>query len=300
KHLALNMDGQMGLRGIGAALPQDPNVFQGLTGTVVLKGAVIKMTEASFKTFDGKGAASMIFNLGVSPTAYSYALSLRNVSAQEAVNGGVDVGVAKNPQDYKDKVFGLMNFDYKGTGSGFSGTEMEKSANGSGAYNITNAKVKGFSIIKIINGIFNDKSDEINSEKIEGTIAVKNQVASYTGNSTGKVGTIKVVGGINFDAVYTPDMKIRGDIGKQFLSSQVMSKLPPGIDPSCVADTNGNVPVDFKFTGPAKENNWSYDWDRLLKNVGDCIGRKAQVEIKKKTDEIGQDLGNKLKGLFGK
>lgn len=291
----LDLEGQAGLKGIGVSLPDDPHLFQDFNGTIVFSGPLVKMTGATFKTFEGTGAASLAANLVT--TAYSYAFNLKNVSAQEAVDGWVDVAVTKDPKDYKDKLFGSLSLNYQGTGRGLGGDAMISSAAGSGVYVITDAKVKGLAAVKTLNGFFKDKSDEIQFDKINGTLAMKNKVFSYTANNTGKVGAIRVVGGVNADGVYTPDMKVQCDVKKDFIdSNQVQSSLPAEVrglvkDPAFLADDAGNIPADFKFTGKAKENNWTFDWGRLKNNVM----RNVAKEVQKSGVQGVKDLGKKLK-----
>ncbi len=293
-------NGQAVLKGVGITLPQE-SYLQEMNGTIYLNGLMVRAPSTTFKSFDGTGVTGVTMNLGVKPYPYSYAFNLKNVNAQKAINASADAYVVKSPEDYKDKLFGTMNMVYQGSGRGFSAAEMEASALGSGNYTITSAKVKGYSAIKTINGIFGDQGDSLGFDKIVGTLAVKSQVCFFKSDFTSKVGSMQALGGINFSNVYTPDMKVFGNIHKQFLDSDLIkSKLPPGTDVNCIADSNGDVPVDFRFTGPVKDNNWSYDWNRLLKNVGDCIGKKAQQAIQQKAQDLGKDLGDKLKGLFGK
>ncbi len=296
---SMKMNGQVNLKGIGITLPQE-TYLQDLNSVIYLTQSVIRIPSATFKSFDGAGVAGVTINTGVAPLAYNYAFNLKNVNAQKAINGSVDAYVVKSPEDYKDKLYGTMNMVYQGSGRGTDTAAMEASALGTGSFNITEAKVKGYSAIKSINGIFGDQGDSLGFDKIVGTLAVKSQVCSFKSDFTSHVGSMQAVGGINFSNVYTPSMMVYGNIHKQFLDSDLIkSKLPPGTDVNCVADADGNVPVDFKFTGPVKENHWSYVWDRLLKNVGDCIGKKAQQAVQQKAQDLGKDLGSKLKGLFG-
>ena len=276
------------MNGIGITLPADPRIFEDLKGTILFAGSSVKLTGTTFKTFGGTGAAAVAVNLAADPMAYSYAFSLKGVSAQEAVDGWIDVAVTKDLSEYKDKLFGTMDISYQGNGSGLSTELAENSAAGSGVYAFTDAKVKGLAAVKAINGIFKDKSDEITFAKISGKLGLKKKVFSFTADTIDKVGSIGVAGGVNFDGDYTPEMKVQSDIKKEFLDSDEIKKMLGGRDVSLGMDEKGNLPVDFKFTGKASENHWSYQPERLLKNVG-----------KNLTKQVGDKLGQGLKSLFG-
>ena len=193
------------------------------------------LTSATFKAFEGNGAASLAVNFGVDPTAYSYAFSFRGVSAREAVNGWVDMAITKNPEKYKDKISGNHGPFLPGDRSGFSTEQAETSAAGYGAYDLLSTKLKDDSI-KALNSLFKDKSDEISFDKISGKLGLKKQVFSYTADSVGKVGRIRVAGAANFDGYYAPEMTLQCDLHKEFLDSDAVQKVLGGKDLSLAMD----------------------------------------------------------------
>jgi hypothetical protein len=291
------------LKGIGITLPQEP-YLQNMTGPIIVTDNVIKIPAMTFKSFDGTCVAGVTLNGNT--MAYNYGFNLKSVSAQEAVNASVDAYVTQNPESYKDKLFGTMNLAYAGSGRGFSGTQMISTASGLGNYSIVGAKITGFAVIKTINHYFKDQSDEMDFDQITGNLVMKNRVFSTTATTTGKVGAIREAGSINVaDMVYSPDMKIQCDIKKEFLNSDALqSGLPDGIkglvkNPDWIADDNGNVPLDAKFTGPVKDNNYSYDWTRLQKNLENKAGKALRNAAQNVIQNKAQDLGSQLKGLFG-
>lgn len=299
KTLPFLVNGQIALKNVGITLPQEP-YLESMNGNINCVNNVVKVPGITFKAFDGTGAMGVTFNGNT--YAYSYGFRLSNVNAQKAVDASIDAYVTtKDYTKYKDMLYGTMNFAYAGSGKGFSGDPMVASQVGSGSYNLVNAKVKGLAAIKAINSIAKDNSDEINFEKIDGTLSVKNKVFSYTANTTGKVGAFRLAGGINSDGIYTPDMKIQCDIRKDYINSDAIQSQVPGEVRGFVkdhedylTDDNGNIPVDVKFTGLASDNHYSYDWDRLVNNgkkhLGSAVQNAAQPVI--------QNLGSQLKGLF--
>jgi hypothetical protein len=179
---------------------------------------------------------------------------------------------------------------------------MVASSLGRGNYTLAQAKVKGFSVIKTINQYFKDSSDEIDFDQVAGTLGMKNKVFSYTANCVGKVGQIREAGGIDVSQmVYSPDMEVQCDIKKEFVNSDAaMSGVPGAIrgqvkDLDWLADSQGNIPVDVKFTGAVADNHYSPDFSRLSKNVENHIG----AALKSGAQGVVQNLGNQLKGLFG-
>ncbi len=297
--IPININGKVVLKGVGISLPQG-SYFQDMNGPINISDNVARVPSMTFQAFEGSNALGVTLNGNTS--AYTFAFNLKNVNGQKAVNSSIDAFVVKSPEGYKDKLYGSMNMVFQGSGRGFSAAEMESSLAGSGTYNLVKAKVKGYAAIKIINGLFGEKTDEFVFDKIDGNLLIKKQVLSYTANTVGRPGTIKIVGGINFDNVYTPNMMIWCDLKRQYLDSEAVQKLLPGMDPNkmeCIKDAEV-IPVDCKFTGPAKDNNYSWDRGRLEKFIGDCVAKKVQQLIKQKSEEVGKDLGDKLKGLFGK
>jgi hypothetical protein len=300
KPQSFNMEGQAQLKGIGIALPNDPNLFHDLTGPVVMKGSVISLPEATFKTFEGTGSASIQYNMNNS--SYGYGFKINNVSAQEAMDGWVDVAVTKDQADFKDKLFGTLSMTYQGTGKGFGADEMIATAAGSGTYVISNARLTGLPALKTIGSVLKDQSGEMGMDSIVGNLGMKNRIFSYTSTLTGKVGVIRVAGGIDLVKMnYEPDMKVACDLKKDAVNlDSFKSQIPSDkFDINCVADNNGIIPLDFRFTGPVKKVPGPGDYlkmmdtQRLMKNVLNCYAKKA-------TNALGNNLGDKLKGLFGK
>jgi hypothetical protein len=292
-------NGQVAIKNVSITLPNEP-YLQNLNSVIYLAGNSVRMPSATFQSFDGSGIAGVTVNLGSLPT-YGYAVSLKNVNGQKAIDASIDAYVTKNPADFKDKIDGTMNLAYAGSGKGFSGDAMMASQVGSGNYSIVNSKIMNLSIIKLINQFFKDNSQDMKFDEITGNLGMKNKVFSFTANTTGNVGTIRVTDGINVvEMAYSPNMLIQCDIKKEFINSdKITSNLPGTIrdqvkNVDALADGNGNVPIDIKATGPVKDNNFSYDWTRLLNNVTKKLKDAAKALIQNKV----QDLGGQLKSLF--
>lgn len=280
--------------------------FQNAVANTNLSNGLVKMT-ASVAGFSGQANGALNADVSTRNWRYSYSLDLKGVSAQDVVNDSVDSFVEKNLTDYKDTIFGTMNFDLKGTMMGNSGDAMEKSLTGVGSYSITGTKFKNLSAVKYINGLFKDKSDEITLDTIKGNLSIKDEVVSFTTDTTGKIGKIHAAGGVDFNGVYKPDLKVQCDLKKDILDSDaVKGNLPPlvrnNFDMNRFADDQGNIPIDFRFTGPASKKPGldCLDLSRLVKNVTNSYTKEVQ---KKATDAVKSALpnvGNAIKGLFGK
>ncbi len=295
--------GQVSLKDISITLPNEP-YLDNLNSVIYLAGNSVKIPMAKFQCFEGTGMAGVTVNLGAVPN-YTYAFRLDGVNSQKAIDASIDAYVTtKDYSAYKDKLFGTMNFAYAGYGKGTSGDVMMASQVGAGNYSLVDAKVKGLAAIKTINSAVKDSSDEIHLDKIEGTLGMKNKVFSYTANTVDKVGALRIKGGVNGDGVYTPDMTINCDIKKDYVNSDsVKGQIPePYRDQFTLdwaSDNDGNIPVDFKFTGKASENHYQWVSDRLVSNIkkraGQALGNAAKNAVKQKA----QDVGNKIKSLFG-
>ena len=296
-------NGQVVLKDVAITLPNEP-YLENLNSVIYLAGNSVRVPSATFQSFDGSGLAGVTVTLGAVP-AYSHLFRLKDVNGQKAINASVDAYVTQSPENFKDKIYGTMNLAYAGLGKGFSGDAMMASQVGGGSYTIEKSRVKGFAVIKSINQYFKDNSDEIDFEQIAGNLSMRNKVFTYTANTTGQVGTIRETGAINVvEMAYAPDMKIQCDIKKQFLNSDSLLSGVPGEvkglvkNGDWIADDNGNVPIDIKFSGPVKQNNWSYDWGRLTQNVKNKLGKELQNAAGDTIQQKAQDLGNQLKGLF--
>ncbi len=303
KDKSFRANGQVNIKDVGITLPDEP-YLEKLNAVINFDNTVVKIPSATFQSFDGSGAIGVTVNLASS--AYLYSLSLKGVNAQKAVNTCVDVYVTSNPQADKDKLFGTMNFAYKGSGKGFSAAEATASQLGSGNFSIENAKIKGVSAITAINKYFKDSSDEMAFDQIIGTLGMKSKVFSNTVNTTGKVGTIRETGGVNVATMsYSPDMRIQCDVKKEFLNSDAILSALPGEVKGLVknldwfVDDKGNIPVDIKMTGLVSAKNWTYDWTRLINNVKKHLSNAATKAVQNAAQQGVQNLGNKLKGLFG-
>jgi hypothetical protein len=142
---------------------------------------------------------------------------------------------------------------------------------------------------------------------------MKGGITSFTANTAGKVGAFRAAGGINGDGVYTPDLKVQCDIKREFLNSDrvqglIKDKLGNQIPPQYVnqvldwaQDDQGNIPVDFRLTGPASKVpgldcvDMTRATHNVLKHLGDELKKAAGTALQ----QGAQDLGNKIKGLFG-
>jgi len=314
KPASFKTNGQVVVKGVGISLPNEP-YLQNLNSVIDVTQSTVKIQNATFNGFDGSGAASLALTMGKT-LGYSYAFDLKNVNAQKAINSSVDAYVTLNPAKYKDKLYGNMNFAYKGTGHGTTAVEAMSSAEGSGNYSITNGKVKGYDAISYINNFFSQKSDEINMETISGNIALKNKIATYTVNTTGKVGTVKAQGAVNVATYfYAPEMKVQCEIHKEFLDSDaIKAKLPEDIrnklgnnfDIGKAADSNGNVPIDFRFTGDATKVpglecvDFTRAGNNLLSSYASDLENAAEETAKNLVGGDAVQKGqNLLKGLFG-
>jgi hypothetical protein len=292
KAAPLNLNGQILLKGIGVSLPDEP-YLENLTGPINFTGNVIRASGITFNTFDGTGLAGVTFT--IDPQTYSYSLALKNVDAQKTIDASIDAYVTtKDFSAYKDKLYGSLDLAYAGTGKGFSSDVMLANLKGAGNYTLAQARLKGFSVIKSVNQYFKQSSDEIDFNQVAGNLGMKNRVFSYTANCEGKVGVVRVNGAVDCQTLaYSPNMTIQCDLKKDFVNSDsVVAGLPGSLKGQVknldwLADSQGNIPVDLKFTGPASENHWSFDGGRLGKNIGKHIG-----------DALTHGLGDKLKSLF--
>jgi hypothetical protein len=97
-------------------------------------------------------------------------------------------------------------------------------------------------------------------------------------------------------------MKVRADIKQAFVDSDaVKNGLPAEVrglakESKWVTDGNGDIPIDYKFTGVVSENHYSWDTDRLVGVVKNNAAKALGEALKGKQG----DIGNALKGLFGK
>ncbi len=303
KAKSFRANGQVNIKDVGITLPNEP-YLQKLNAVIHFDNTLVQIPSATFQSFDGSGAIGVTVNLATA--AYLYSLNLKGVNAQKAINTSVDVYVTVDPQADKDKLYGTMNLAYKGSGKGFTAAEAIASQLGSGNYSMENAKVKGYAAISAINKYFKASSDEIDFDQMVGTLGMKNKVFSYTGNLTGKVGVVRVVGGVNVATLsYSPDMKIQCDLKKDFLNSDALLAGLPGEvkryvkNVDWLADDNGNIPVDIKMTGLVTAKNWSYDWTRLKNNLLKKAGNEAKKAVQNAAQNGVKNLGNSLKGLFG-
>jgi hypothetical protein len=304
KTLPFLVNGQILLKGVGITLPSEP-YLQNMTGPIYCANNVIRIPSITSKSFDGDVVMGVTLN-GPAQT-YSYAFRLTNVDAPKAIDGSIDAYVTtKDYSQYKDKLSGKMNLAYAGYGKGFSGDAMMASQVGQGNYSLTDTKLKGLSAIKTVNSLFKDKSDEIHFDNTTGNLAMRKKVFSYTSSNTGKIGSVAVVGGIDvLKMAYTPDMQVKCNVKKDLVDTDaVLGVLPQALrgfaKVDYLADDNGNIPVDVKFTGPVSENHYSWDTTRIGNNVKKHLGSIVQQGLQSPAAQNTiQDLGNKLKGLFG-
>lgn len=299
KPASLKANGQIVLKNIGFSLPNEPYLTN-LNSVITVAYPNFKTTNATFSGFDGTGAASLSITAG-KILSYAYAFDLKNVNAQKAVNASVDAYVTQNPEKYKDKLAGTLSFAFKGTGRGVSGAEMMASAAGSGNYSVSNGEVKGYAAISEMNNFFKDKGDSIGVDSITGDLSIKNKVLAYNATVNGKIGQVRAKGAINLATYYySPDMTVQCDIHKDYIDSDAVKSVLPaqlqgkGDITKLMADSNGNVPIDFHFKGDAtqKPGVECLDLNRLV-NVA------LNNYLSQNAGDVQNKAQNVLKGLFG-
>ena len=302
KSLPFLVNGQIGIKGVGITLPNEP-YLQNMNGVIYCANNVIRIPMVTSKSFDGDVAMGVTLN---GPTeAYSYSFRLTNVDAQKAVDASIDA-YAPTKAEYKDKLSGRMNLAYAGYGKGFSGDAMMASQAGQGNYSLTDTKIMNVPAIKTVNSLLKDKSDEVHFDNTTGNLAMRNKVFSYTSSNIGKMGSVAVVGAIDVvKMTYAPDMQVKCNIKKDLVDTDaVLGVLPQSLrgfaKVDYLADDNGNIPADVKFSGPVSENHYSWDTTRIGNNVKKHLGSIVQQGLQSPgVQNTVQDLGNKLKGLFG-
>jgi hypothetical protein len=268
-------------------------------------------TVASVAGFSGKASASMTADLNQAPLSYGYDLSLLGVSAQSAINDGVDSFVTKNPENYKDKVTGTM--DFKFAGSGLMDAEPAKSLKGNGTFKIASASVQGLAMLGGMMDSLKDSPKAVKMDTLDGTLVVADSKVSVTANSSGEFGKVRLNGAVGFDGNYAPEMRVETDIKKEMLDSKKVfgflpSSLQSRVDVNRAADAQGFIPVDFKFTGAVSSAPGlkALDPTRLTKNVTSSYTKAITNKVTSTvTDKLGdktgkstEAVGNALKGLF--
>lgn len=278
--------------------------LENAVATTTLSNRVFKTT-ASVSGFSGKAGAAMSADLGKAPLPYGYSLDLTGVSAQSAINDAVDSFVTKNPEQYKDKVTGTMNFKFAGTGA--MDANPAASLKGNGTFQIAGATLQGLAMLGGVMDSLKDNTKALKMDKVDGTLAVASRTVSITANSTGSFGKLRVLGGVDFDGKYAPEMRVETDVKKELLDSRkVFGALPSAlqgrIDLDRAADAQGYIPVDFKFTGLVTDAPGlkAIDVTRLTKNVTGSYTKQITNKVTEKTGAAGQAVGNALKGLFKK
>jgi hypothetical protein len=290
---SLKVSGPIVLKGINFSLPNE-SYLKNLSAQIDVDYPAFKTQNATFGCFDGTGVVSLAMNV-MKGVAYTFSVDLKRVNAGKAINGSVDAYVVKDPQNYKDKMDGVMNFTFKGTGHGTGGAEMLAALNGSGTYSIAGATVKGYSAITYINGFFKDKGNSIVVDNITGNLDTKNTILTFTSKADGKMGEIRANGALNMATWFcAPEVKIQSDIHQEFLDlDNLKSQLPDNIkdkfDPKLLVDSNGNVDLDFNVTGdPSKPDLKWLD-----------ISRLGNVFLNNYVNQMSSKGQNILQGLFG-
>jgi len=285
--------GQAALKNVGLSLGNEP-YFQNLNSVVEFSPALIKAQNTTFNAFDGSGVVSFLLTQGKTP-GYFIAIDLKNVNTGKTVNTNVDAYAAKSAANYKDKFDGKLNLIFKGTYQGTTAAEKMSSLNASGSYSISSGTIKGYPLITFLCSFFKDKGNAIVVDTISGNFNAKNSVLAFTAVGNGKMGQVRANGAINMvTQYYAPDMKVQCDIHKDFLDSNaIKAQLPDNIkdkfDINLLADSNGNVPLDFHFTGdPLKLNSNCFD-----------ISRLGNVFLNNYVNQMSSKGQNILQGLFG-
>jgi len=255
--------------------------------------------------FSGSCAAAFTLDMNKFPHAYAYSLKMANVSAQTAFNDTVDSFVTKNPENYKDKVAGVMTL--LNTGGGSLDAAPAKSFHGQGPVTLTGVKFQALAMLGGISEALKNKESAIKMDLLEGTIAIADSKVTLNLKSQGASGKMRIAGSVGFDGQYAPELRIENDIPKDSLdSSAVFAKLPEStrsrVDLNRAADAQGFVPVDFKLTGSVASNPGlkAMDPTRLVKNVAASYTKQVQQKAGAAVQKaLGGDVGNKLKKLFG-
>ncbi len=268
-----------------------------------LSKKVFKST-ASVKGFDGASSGSFQMDLAQAVPPYSFNLKMAGVKAEAAIGQAVDSFVTKNPEQYKDKIAGSMNFDFSGTGRGFDSASAPKNLKGNGTFSLVGVRIKALALMGGLFKNLKDKKEEVKMDRLDGTVSVASEKVTLKANSAGSTGKMAVDGVIGFDGMYAPEMKVLNDIRKEYLDSDAFfGSLPDNVKSRVnldkAADAQGFVPVDFKLTGPVNKapGPGALDLSRLMKNI---VNNEAKAVKQKAVEGVQEKIGDKLKGIFGK
>jgi hypothetical protein len=259
---------------------------------------------ASVKGFEGASSGSFQMDLAQAVVPYSFGLQMTGVQAQAAIGEAVDSFVTKNPEQYKDKISGTMNFKFDGTGRGFDPDQAPKNLKGQGTFSLTDVRIKALAMMGGLFKNLKDKKEEMKMERLDGTVSVSDRKVALKANSAGSTGKLAADGVIGFDGMYAPQMMVLNDIRKEYLDSDAfLGSMPDSVKSRVnvdkVADDQGFVPVDFKLTGPVNKapGVGSLDLTRLMKNI---VKNETKALKQKAVEGVQDKIGGKLKGIFGK
>jgi AsmA protein len=270
-------------------------------GALQVKGLKLANLKAEIKAANGRldvAPHSASLYEGTLAGALSAQANGNRIALKENLTN-VSVGPLLRDAAKQDRLEGRGNVALDVTGAGPSVNAIKKSLDGSAKVNLRDGAIKGIDIGALLQKVKSlGKSDEgaANSRdqtsfsELNATFAIKNGVAH------------------NQDLdIKAPLLRVGGagdiDIGNSALNYTVKA--------SVVASTKGQggkgleqlsgLTVPVKLSGPFDSMKYQVDYGAAAAELAKSkVGEKVQEAVKKNEGKIQEQLGGKLKGLFGR
>ncbi len=229
-------------------------------------------------------------NLGTRGFAYSTRLSLQGVQAEKLI--------AAFAPKAAGSITGILAAKADLSGSGVNPVAMKRNLTGSGSFDLKNGKLTGSGFMSELAGFLGSADLRVvRFSSFAGTYKIKGGQVYLDSALDGSDIRMKPQGRIGFDKSLDLDIDT-------LIAPRITGKLATGTVGSFVTNDQGWGELPLKATGTVGSPHFSLSSKKLGRRIGEKIEENLLKKLNKGTGteqkQGGQDLGNTIRGLFGK
>lgn len=229
-------------------------------------------------------------NLGTRGFAYSTRLSLQGVQAEKLI--------AAFAPKAAGSITGILAAKADLSGSGVTPVAMKRNLTGSGSFDLKNGKLTGSGFMSELAGFLGSTDLRVvRFSSFAGTYKIKGGQVYLDSALDGSDIRMKPQGRIGFDKSLDLDIDT-------LIAPRITGKLATGTVGSFVTNDQGWGELPLKATGTVGSPHFSLSSKRLGRRIGEKIEENLLKKLNKGTGteqkQGGQDLGNTIRGLFGR
>ncbi len=255
--------------------------------------------DSGLTAYNGTLKSVVKIDLNTRGLGYELKADAAGIESGSFINGLIDSFLKPDAGgELKDKIYGSALGSLELKGAGANKKSFKKNLTAKLSYKMINGKLKNWKILgDALAALKLNRTEEINFREFTGKVSAANQKAVIEEfRIICDDMRYSIAGEVNYDRDLesTLNLKFLNDLAPN--AAKQMGDLG-----RYGSDENGWFPVDFILTGTLLSPNLPAPiLERSQRNLENKLKKKAEEELKNKTEDLKEKGMNLLKGLFGK